>query len=249
MFGRGRSPATASSGSTARGSSGVDLRVEERETLLDIAYPLQQVRIRWHTLDGGEACVPGQIQTIDRELVEVWFNRNTPTYDPLHADDQIWLDVLSGTHAYVFAGWLIGMRPPDTLVILVKGLPRRDQRRQYVRERVDLPPQIALPLDGEGREIGALQEVVLLDLSGGGVRMELSEPVPEDAILQLTLDVGTGPIEILVKIVGSYRTVTGRQIVRGYFREINERSRRDVIRFIFREQLRKARLAPGPSGL
>jgi c-di-GMP-binding flagellar brake protein YcgR len=224
--------------------AGTELRdPESQNTLLEVAYPLQQVRLRWHNMDGGEVSVPGQIQSIYGEIVDVWFNRSAPTFTPMHSDDQIWIDTMSGDSTFVFSGWLIGMRPPDTMVILIKGLPRRDQRRQYVRERIDLPPQTLIPIDEDGEPVGPLQEVVLLDLSGGGARIELGSPIPEGCLLKLELDVGGGPFDVILSPVGTYQTVTGRQITRGYFTELSENNRRDVIRFVFREQLRKARLS------
>jgi c-di-GMP-binding flagellar brake protein YcgR len=243
MFGRGRS-STKVAGELDTVAQTTGRRAEEQQTLLDVAFPMQQVRLRWHSMNGGEVSVPGQIQSIDGEIVDVWFDRSAPSFNPLHSDDQIWVDVFFGSETFVFASWLIGMRPPDTMVILVQGLPRKDQRRQYVRERVDLPPQPLVPLDEEGEPCGPVQEVVLLDMSGGGARLETSQKVPVKGSLQLTLDLGLGPFDVVVTIVDVYETVSGRQIVRGYFAEIEERFRRDVIRFIFKEQLRKARLSP-----
>jgi c-di-GMP-binding flagellar brake protein YcgR len=205
---------------------------------------MQRVTIRWHSLDGGEVAIPGQLQSIDGELIAVWFDRSSASFNPLRGDDQIWIDAVANSHTYVFAGWLIGMRPPDTLVILVKGLPRRDQRRQYVREMVDLPPQTIVPLNDQGEPEGEVQEVVVLDLSGGGARLELKVPVPNGSSLQLTLDLGHVVFDCVVTVVDSLQTFTGRQIVRGAFSRISERFRRDVIRFVFSEQLRKARLTP-----
>jgi c-di-GMP-binding flagellar brake protein YcgR len=220
-------------------------RADEQRTLLDVAFPMQQVRLRWHSMGGGEVSVPGQIQTIDGELVAIWFDRTAPSFNPLHSDDQIWVDVFCGTETFVFSSWLIGLRPPDTMVVLVQGLPRKDQRRQYVRERVELPPQPLVVLDDQGEPNGSVQEITLLDMSGGGARLETSAKIPEKATVQVTLDLGTGPFDVVIQVVDIYETVSGRQIVRGYFAEIEERFRRDVIRFIFKEQLRKARLAPG----
>ena len=31
------------------------------------------------------------------EVVSVWFNRNVSSYDPYHADDRVWLDVIEGS--------------------------------------------------------------------------------------------------------------------------------------------------------
>jgi c-di-GMP-binding flagellar brake protein YcgR len=216
----------------------------DASTLLDIAYPMQRVRIRWHTLDGGEVAVPGQIQTVEGQVIEVWFDRNAPSYNPLHSDDQVWIDTMGDLETYVYAAWIIGMRPPDTMVVLVQGLPRKDQRRQYVRERVGLPPMPMVPVNEFGDPAGDVQEINVTDLSGGGMRFELDKPVPADQRIMITFDLGEEPFDVVVKIVESVQTIKGRQIVRGYFDEITERSRRDIIRFVFREQIRKSRLAP-----
>src|SRR5918998_333976 len=68
---------------------------------LEFLYPLQRVKVRWHTLDGGEIAVPGQIHDVDGRLVAVWFDRSAPTFDPMHADDRAWLDVGQGGVVYV----------------------------------------------------------------------------------------------------------------------------------------------------
>src|SRR5688500_7516527 len=63
---------------------------------------MESVRLRWHSMDGGESCVPGQVQSIDGEIVEVWFDRNAPSFNPRHSDDQVWIDVPSGENTLVF---------------------------------------------------------------------------------------------------------------------------------------------------
>lgn len=216
----------------------------DASTLLDIAYPMQRVRIRWHTLNGGEVAVPGQVQTVDGQLVQVWFDRNAPSYNPLHSDDQVWIDTLGDIDTYVYAGWIVGMRPPDTMVVLVQGLPRKDQRRQFVRERVAMPPLPMVPVNEHGQTVGDMQEVTVTDLSGGGMRLEMDKPLGPDQRMLVTFDLGDAPFDVTVTVVESIQTIKGRQIVRGYFSEIEERRRRDIIRFVFVEQIRKSRLAP-----
>src|SRR5262245_11086228 len=178
MFGR-RRPASSQMEAAAPADGGIVATVEPKRALLDVVFPMQKVRIRWHTLDGGETSIPGELRSIDGEMVEVWFDRQAPGYDPLRSqmDDHIWIDAFSDVDTYVFAGWLIGIRPPDTLVIMVRGLPRRDQRRQHVREIVDLPAQMVVTVDAEGEPTGQKQLAKIHDLSGGGVKLELRETV------------------------------------------------------------------------
>jgi c-di-GMP-binding flagellar brake protein YcgR len=177
-------------------------------------------------------------------MVEVWFDRQAPGYDPFRSqmDDHIWVDAFSDVDTYVFAGWLIGIRPPDTLVIMVQGLPRRDQRRQHVHEIVDLPAQMVVAVDVQGEPIGEKQLAKIHDLSGGGVKMELHEHVEKNDLLMLYLEIGEVQFDAVVAVIDAFRTIQGRQFVRCAFVEIEERFRREVIRYVFREQLRKSRL-------
>jgi c-di-GMP-binding flagellar brake protein YcgR len=211
---------------------------------VDVAYPMQRVMIRWHTLDGGEVSIPGQIQDVSDEIVEVWFDRNVSSYNPLHSDDRVWLDTFEGNTTFVFSGWIIGMRPPDTMVINVDGLPRRDQRRQHVRELVSLPPQSVVKLGEDGEPTGPVTEASIHDLSGGGIRLELREDVPKGTKLLLTLDLHDEPFDAEITVVDVFRTLIGGYMARGYFSSIDERRRRDIIRFVFGAQLKKSRLPP-----
>jgi c-di-GMP-binding flagellar brake protein YcgR len=213
---------------------------------VDVAYPMQKVMIRWHTLDGGEVSIPGQIQDVTDEMVEVWFDRNVASYNPLHSDDRVWLDTFEGENTFVFSGWIIGMRPPDTMVINVEGLPRRDQRRQHVRELVSLPPQTVVQVDDAGEPCGPVMEVMVHDLSGGGARLELHIDVEKDSKLMLTLDLNDVPFDAVLTVVDVFKTFTGASMTRGYFSTIDERRRRDIIRFVFGQQLKKSRLAAPP---
>jgi hypothetical protein len=241
MYGFRRSPTAEIGRQQTNSPSGAETPPPP-PAIFDAAAPMENVRLRWHSMDGGESAVPGQVQSIDGELVEVWFDRNAPSYNPRHSDDQIWIDVPSGEDTLVFIGVLIGMRPPDTLVILVYGLPRKDQRRQYVREHVEMAPQIAVEVDEANEPVGASQEIIVVDLSGGGIRFEMDRPVAAQARLQLTLDVGTGPFDSVVRVIDTYQTMSGRQFARACFLEISERFRIEIIRFVFRQQLKKARL-------
>jgi len=210
---------------------------------VDIAYPMQKVMIRWHTLDNGEVSIPGQILDVDGEVVSVWFNRNVSSYNPYHADDRVWLDTFEGHVTQIFAGWLIGMRPPDTLVINIDGLPRRDQRRQHVRELVTLPPQPVVQLTEAGDPAGPVVEATVHDLSGGGVRIGLDMPLDKGTKFLLSLALDAEPFDVEVTVIDGLRSLTGGHIIRGFFSEIRESDRRSIVRYVFREQIRKARLA------
>ena len=112
---------------------------------------------------------------------------------------------------------------------------------QFVREIVELPAQTVVPVDADGEPIGDRQLVKVHDLSGG-VKLELHQEVQKDDLLMLNLELGEVSFDAIVPVVDTFRTVTGRQCVRSAFVDIEERFRREIIRFVFREQLRKSRL-------
>src|ERR1043166_5732276 len=85
---------TATNGSDAKAADGST--PPQKSVSDDVTYPMQRVMIRWHTLDGGEVAIPGQIQDVMDEIVEVWFDRNVASYNPLRSDDRIWLDTFEG---------------------------------------------------------------------------------------------------------------------------------------------------------
>jgi hypothetical protein len=72
----------------------------------------------------------------------------------------------------------------------------------------------------------------------------MDKPAAANQRVLVTFDLGDAPFDVTMTVVESIQTITGRQIIRGYFSEIEERRRRDIIRFVFREQIRKSRLAP-----
>lgn len=117
---------------------------------------------------------------------------------------------------------------------------------QFVREIVELPAQTVVPVDADGEPIGEpigdRQLVKIHDLSGGGVKLELHQEVQKDDLLMLNLELGEVSFDAIVPVVDTFRTVTGRQFVRSVFVDIEERFRREIIRFVFRDQLRKSRL-------
>jgi c-di-GMP-binding flagellar brake protein YcgR len=215
-------------------------------TDLRFLRPLQRVEVRWHTLDGGEVAIPGQVQSVDGAALAIWFDRTAPGFNPSHADDAVWLDVSGSDAVYVVPARLVGRQPPDILFLAVQGPARRDQRRHYVREVVDLPPVAGARLDQNGKPTGTTYLIRLIDLSGGGARFECSEQLQPDDLVELLLDLGDGrPFRAVVTALGPVDNPVGRCILRGYFSAIAERDRRRIIQYVFRQQIVKAKRVGG----
>ena len=212
---------------------------------LSFLYPLQRVKLRWHTLDGGEVTIAGQVQHVSGGLVEVWFDRDAAETSPMRADSQIWLDAGQGDVVHVVAGHVAERRPPDILVLAPTGYARRDQRRHYVREIVDLPSTMARLVSAEGYDLGEPFLIWPVDLSGGGIRFRVKEQMPTGEFrVRITVNLGADPFEVVAQPVGTYTTPGGEHIVRAFFAEISERRRRDIIQFVFRQQQLRPHVTP-----
>ena len=204
---------------------------------LSFLYPLQRVKLRWHTLDGGEVAIPGQVEDVGTELVEVWFDREAASTSPMRADSLIWLDAGQGDVVHVVAGRVVERRPPDTLVVAPTGYARRDQRRHYVREIVELPSMQARLLFEEGYELGEPFLIWPMDLSGGGIRFRVTEPLPACEVrVRIMVSLGGDPFAVVAQPVGTYQTPGGEHVVRAFFTQIEERRRREIIQYVFRRQ-------------
>ncbi|MCS7003279.1 MAG: PilZ domain-containing protein [Dehalococcoidia bacterium] len=130
---------------------------------------------------------------------------------------------------------------------------QRIQRRRYYRARVSLPPAKALLLTPDSGEPMARFQAELVDLSGGGARFESSRPLRLGDAVQLTFSIDQPPPIVATVAVlesrpagGSFQTTAGYHIVRSEFRQISDRDRDRIIKYIFRLEVAERRKAAEP---
>jgi len=116
---------------------------------------------------------------------------------------------------------------------------RRTQRRNFVRLDSKLPVSFVV-INDELVEAGNPQRGTTLDISGGGIRFETSEHLPEGTVLDLNIELsGTGKVSALGKVVravASGNKGKNTYVIGVQFMIIEEKERDKIIRYIFDKQ-------------
>lgn len=123
----------------------------------------------------------------------------------------------------------------------------RVQRRDYVR--VDVAKPIVVRM--QNAETGAIEKVVgaTIDLSAGGTRLNLAEPIPDDTRIELEFNFGGVNGQLLQgRVVRSGALETKRDKPKAYwvaveFVGVGESLRKDMTQLVFdlqREQMRRS---------
>jgi len=218
---------------------------------------MQRVLLRWFQLDGGEIAIPGQIQTADQLRLVVWFDRTTPGYDArsmLREGGEVWLNIQAEGFVHVLPARVATRRLADLVILSPVGDAWQDQRRHYVRVSVDdLPPMAAAVIDADNKPTESCL-VTVLDLSGGGVRFETTQPIARGDRLELVLEIDAGqPIRAVVEVLDAFDVRGGVKIpglppkflARGHFTAVHERDRKRIIAYVFRQQPARRKLPTG----
>lgn len=116
---------------------------------------------------------------------------------------------------------------------------RLSERRAFYRQDTRIEPSYAARLDEEGPM--PLTETVILDVSGGGVRLRTSTPVAAGARLQLVFALDDDPLEVDVE-TEVLRVVPPEPPRRTFhvhcaFVETSRRVTERIVRFVFRQQV------------
>ncbi|MBQ8982861.1 MAG: flagellar brake domain-containing protein [Lachnospiraceae bacterium] len=129
---------------------------------------------------------------------------------------------------------------------------KKIQRREYFRHNCRIPAQyhMIIPEELDTFDPGNMTETdwkkgILLDISGGGVRMvsEFHEDISCPIVLSFQIDV-SGNIESLLlygRLLASYQTANNRILFeqRVEFEHIDDKTREKIIKFIFDEERKK----------
>jgi c-di-GMP-binding flagellar brake protein YcgR len=115
----------------------------------------------------------------------------------------------------------------------------RSERREFYRLVTRIEPRLAVRLDDSGAEAQPVQ-VVILDLSGGGVMLQSREFVPAESRLRLVFELAGDPfdMDIVASVLSCNRPASGAQQYRLHCRFL-EPERAEVerlVRFVYRQQ-------------
>jgi c-di-GMP-binding flagellar brake protein YcgR len=122
----------------------------------------------------------------------------------------------------------------------------RIQARAYFRIHFDQNTNVAIlnaPVDGDMSDAALRQPILrirgrITSLSGGGFAVIVTQPVPMQVLLRITLELGpeNGPLEVVGRLVGSNPMAAGRYLLRAAFVNITEETREVITKYIFKTQ-------------
>jgi hypothetical protein len=211
----------------------------------DLVRSGRRVQVSWIAADGQanvvEMTARGEVRTIFEETVWVWLDHDLPA-ECCPALGQV-VDVLVSTGD---ALRLVPCRLAETshgasLQLAVTGRASRIQRRLDVRAQVSLPPMSAVRLSENDVPLG-LVGVRLLDLSAGGACFQIPQSESTDRLrLMLRLNDDDPPLTPTIEILES------GLVSRGRFLAMPENERRQIVQYVYRQELAERRETPGAS--
>lgn len=139
----------------------------------------------------------------------------------------------------------VEQRPPDVVTLSHGTAFQRIQTRAHFRVRHNQPASIGIvqgPSDRDYADAGARHPIThlrgrIVNLSAGGLAVELPQSVPSHVLLRATLDLTDAePVTVTARIVSVSPLGGGRHLVRGAFVDISEEMRDVIAQYVWRRQ-------------
>lgn len=198
----------------------------------DLVHQGRRVTLTW---DGGPRrgaiTTRGEVRLLFEDSIWVWLDHQLPERDRPTAGQAMQLLAPGDDAMRLIPCQLVDEGRGSSLQLIVSGRPSQVQRRDDLRAKVDLPPVSAVRLDGNGKPMGLLG-LDLVDLSAGGIRARVGEPVKPGEQLRLVLRLDNG--QPLTPVVG---VLDGGRVARGKFCPMPECERRRIVQFVHRQEL------------
>lgn len=163
------------------------------------------------------------------------------------------VDYQDAVARYHFSTEVIGFQTDRIETVILRRPERVDriQRRDHVRLEIMIPARFRLTTEQGGALVavpGEPADTVTHDISAGGCRLQVSEPVPPGTILEIELSLrDQGVLRLLGRVVRLHeekRDEEGLPPLRYVGVEwvgVPERERDRIMAFIFQEQVRRRR--------
>jgi c-di-GMP-binding flagellar brake protein YcgR len=180
-----------------------------------------------------------------RHVSDEWLRIDMPRRGSVALDlevgDGVTLLVQLHGRLYTLVSSVIELQPDgDALLIAPPRAAEQSEQRQFYRLITNIRPRRVSRVTSEGEELQLLAATIM-DLSGGGVQLQMQEWVPVGAHLRIEFPLEGDPLDIVVDClaVGVLRPDSRRSFYRVNARYVNiDRDTQErIIRFIFREQL------------
>jgi hypothetical protein len=171
------------------------------------------------------------VRLLFEDSLWIWLDRQLPEQDRPTVGQALQMLAPSEDAMRLIPCQLVDEGRGSSIQVTVSGRLSRIQRRNDVRTRVDLPPVSAVRLDQRGKPTGLLG-LELMDLSAGGIRARVGEPISTGEQIRLVLRLDQGqPLTPIVDVLD------GGEIARGRFCPMPERERRRIVQFVYRQEL------------
>ncbi len=194
---------------------------------------------------GGVVTLSSSYESIVRHVSDEWLRIGMPRRGSvaleLEVDDAVTLLVQLHGRLYTLISSVIELQPDgDAVLIAPPRAAEQSEQRQFYRLITNIHPRRVSRVTSEGEELQLLAATIM-DLSGGGVQLQMQEWVPVGAHLRIEFPLEGDPLDIVVDClaVGVLRPDSRRSFYRVNARYVNiDRDTQErIIRFIFREQL------------
>ena len=189
------------------------------------------------------------VQDVTEDYIAISIPTNSGEYLPLSNGSIIDVIYYEEENIYKFSSTIIG-RKFENIPILLLAKPeeiKKIQRRRYVRvpliktaKYINLKnePKVNLSTINDSKYLKA----VLVDLSGGGMRVKVSEEVKDNDFLLVALTVNEEEVLIVGQTKRRIKDNDGRFICGLSFESLDNATREQLIRYIFqlmRNQMKK----------
>lgn len=168
----------------------------------------------------------------------------------LHPGTRVRVRVIGKNEQFLFTSEVLARKASPFPVYVLKEPEeiKRVQLREHVRLKTVIEAQLAVLLDED--RAGLEQDVMLLDISGGGAAIALTEPLPEDSRIQIKFtlpDTGKDKdyqFKLKAEIRRCERSLSDRpKYIAGVaFLDITEKERDCIIGYIFQKMREQRRL-------
>lgn len=198
----------------------------------DLVHQGRRVTLSW---DGGSRrgtiTTHGEVRLLFEDAVWIWLDAQLPERDRPTVGQAMHMLAPGEDAMRLIPCQLVDEGRGNSLQVTVSGRLSRVQRRDDVRARVDLPPVSAVRLDANGKPMGLLG-LELVDLSAGGIRARVGEPIAAGEQIRLVLRLDSGqPLTPVVDVL------VGGQLAQGRFCPMPEHERRRIVQFVYRQEL------------
>lgn len=204
--------------------------------------PGQRVTVR-AAAGASDASYESAVRGISREAVELDHPRAGNQRMPVRPGERLDLHVERFGRLHSFSTTARETRdlPRPLLIVDPPRATERSDRREFFRLDTAIRPNYAARVNEDGEELERL-DLVIMDISGGGVQMRSRTHVEPGSLVRLifALDGNVIDIDLTALVLTSLPEVRTNQIrLHARFTQISRSMQDRVIRFVFREQVER----------